>query len=55
MKTSRWLPALLALLCAAAAAQTAVEEVRKKWPDFRYLDPGPVSYTHLTLPTKRIV
>jgi len=39
MKTSRWLLALLALLCAAAAAQTTVEEVRKKWPDFRYLDP----------------
>ena len=40
MKSIRWFAVLLAALCAAAAAQTTVEEVRKKWPDFRYLDPG---------------
>ncbi|HVY04563.1 MAG TPA: hypothetical protein VHB46_01180 [Burkholderiales bacterium] len=39
MKSGRWLVVILALLCASAFAQT-VEEVRKKWPDFRYIDPG---------------
>ena len=40
MRSSRWFAVLLVMLCNAAAAQTTVEEVRKKWPDFRYLDPG---------------
>ncbi len=40
MKSSRWMAILLAAVCAAAAAQTTVEEVRKKWPDFRYIEPG---------------
>ena len=40
MNPSPWLAVLLAVLCAGAAAQTTVEEVRKQWPDFRYLDPG---------------
>ena len=40
MKPGRWIAALLFALCATAAAQTTVEEVRKKWPDFRYLEPG---------------
>jgi len=40
MKPSRWLALLLFTLCNAAGSQTTVEEVRKKWPDFRYLDPG---------------
>jgi hypothetical protein len=39
MKPGRWFAVLLALLCAAAAAQTTVEEVRRQWPDFRYFDP----------------
>ncbi|HEX9451758.1 MAG TPA: hypothetical protein VF934_10135 [Burkholderiales bacterium] len=40
MKSSRWLAFLLFMLCNAAGSQTTVEEVRKKWPDFRYLEPG---------------
>ena len=40
MKTIRWIAVLLAAYCAAAAAQATMAEVRKKWPDFRYLDPG---------------
>ncbi len=40
MNRSPWLAVSLAVYCAAAAAQTSVEEVRKQWPDFRYLDPG---------------
>jgi hypothetical protein len=40
MKFRRWFAALLAAVCAAATAQTTVEEVRRIWPDFRYLDPG---------------
>ena len=40
MKPSRWFACLLVLSCAAAIAQTTAEEVRKKFPDFRYLDPG---------------
>ncbi|HEX4985221.1 MAG TPA: hypothetical protein VFV71_04025 [Burkholderiales bacterium] len=27
-------------VCAAAVAQTTVEEARRKWPDLRYLEPG---------------
>ncbi len=40
MKPSRWFAILLTVICAAAAAQTTVEEVRRNWPDFRYLDPS---------------
>jgi hypothetical protein len=40
MNPGRWFAVLLAALCAAAAAQTTMEEARKKWPDLRYLDPG---------------
>jgi hypothetical protein len=40
MKSSGWFAALLVVLCGAATAQTTVEDVRKKWPDFRYLEPG---------------
>ena len=40
MKSRRWFAFLLYVMCTAAAAQTTVEEVRKKWPDFRYLGPG---------------
>ena len=40
MKPGRWFACLLVLSCAAAVAQTTAEEVRKKFPDFRYLDPG---------------
>ena len=40
MKPSRWIAFILVLSCAAAVAQSTAEEVRKKFPDFRYLDPG---------------
>jgi len=40
MKTNRWIAVVLAILCAVAVAQTTVEDVRKKWPDFRYLSPA---------------
>ena len=40
MKSRRWFAALLVTFCTTTAAQTTVEEVRKKWPDFRYLSPG---------------
>lgn len=40
MRSMRWIAAFLITLGPAAYAQTSVEEVRKKWPDFRYLDPN---------------
>ena len=40
MKPSRWFAVLLLMLCGAAKAQTTVDEARKKWPDFRYLEPA---------------
>jgi hypothetical protein len=40
MNPSRWFGALLVMFCSAALAQTTAEEVRKKWPDFRYLEPS---------------
>jgi hypothetical protein len=40
MKCSRWFAFLLLMLCNAAGSQTTVEEIRKKWPDFRYVEPG---------------
>ena len=40
MKPSRWFAVLFAVLCVTAAAQTTVDDVRKRWPDFRYLDPS---------------
>lgn len=40
MRSMRWIAAFLIALVPAAYAQTGIEEVRKKWPDFRYLDPG---------------
>lgn len=40
MKSILWFAVPLAVLCNAAAAQTTVEEVRRQWPDFRYLDPS---------------
>jgi hypothetical protein len=33
---------VLTSLCLTAIAQTTVEEVRKQWPDLRYLDPGQI-------------
>ena len=42
MNFIRWVSLLLAVLPLAAMAQTTVEEVRKQWPDFRYLDPGQI-------------
>jgi len=32
----------LATLCLTAMAQTTAQDVRKQWPDLRYLDPGQV-------------
>lgn len=40
MKPSRWIAFLLVMFCAAAVAQTTAEEARRKFPDFRYLDPA---------------
>ena len=40
MKSMRWFAVVMAALCVAAAAQTTTEEIRKQWPDFRYLDPA---------------
>lgn len=34
--------AISAVLAAAASAQTALTEIRKEWPDFRYLEPKQV-------------
>ena len=39
MTSSRWFCLLLFALPVATAAQTTVEEFRKNWPDFRYLEP----------------
>ena len=39
MISSRWFCLLLLALAFSAAAQTTVEEFRKNWPDFRYLEP----------------
>ena len=35
--------------------QAGLEMMRSESPDLVLMDMGPVSYTHLTLPTKRIV
>ena len=42
MNFVRWVSLLLASLPLAAMSQTTVEEVRKQWPDFRYLNPGQI-------------
>ena len=40
MKSRRWAGALMAALCAAAMAQTKVDDARWKLPDLRYFEPG---------------
>lgn len=42
MNFIRCVSPLLASLALTAVAQTNVEQVRKQWPDFRYLDPGQI-------------
>ena len=42
----------------AAEAAAAADSIRKQWPETKIIllfDRASVSYTHLTLPTKRIV
>ena len=42
MNLRPWFFLLLAALPVAAVAQATVEDVRKQWPDFRYLEPRQV-------------
>ena len=40
MRSGRWFVVALVAICGTAAAQTTIEEVRKKWPDLRYIEPS---------------